>query len=61
MTNDQAKQLKAGLFEVFKNAIEGIGLPAFKALPFFGSNDPAFLAAKAAKLKKKSCISEVED
>lgn len=49
MTPAQLQELKAALSKVFAQAIDEIGIEAFKAMSWFGSNDPAY---KAAKLKK---------
>lgn len=46
MTPHQKAELRIALREAFASAIEEIGVDAFKRTSWFGSNDPAFKAAK---------------
>jgi hypothetical protein len=48
MTHHEVQTLKAALREAFAQTIKEIGIEAFKATSWFGSNDSAF---KAATLK----------
>jgi hypothetical protein len=41
MTQEQAVALKASLREAFEQTIQEIGVEAFKATSWFGSNAPA--------------------
>lgn len=45
-------ELRAALWEAFSNAINCIGVDAFKRTSFFGSNDPAFKAVKVEDQKQ---------
>ena len=54
MSQLEKTKLKAALFNAFAVAIDAIGLEAFKRTSFFGSNDPAFLAAKSAVEMKEA-------
>ena len=47
-------ELRAALWDAFASAINFIGLDAFKRTSFFGSNDPAFKAAKSAEDLKEA-------
>lgn len=44
--------LRGALKEAFTNAINCVGIDAFKRTSFFGSNDPAFKAKSAELLKE---------
>jgi hypothetical protein len=50
MTEHQAAELKTAFVRVFEEAINKIGLDAFKRTSWFGSNDPAYLASKMKKV-----------
>ena len=47
-------ELRVALRDAFASAINFIGLDAFKRTSFFGSNDPAFKAAKSAEDLKEA-------
>jgi hypothetical protein len=49
MTLTQKAELRIALRKVFAEAIEEVGLEAFKRTSLFGSNDPAY---KNATLRK---------
>lgn len=52
MSPSEKSGLRAALKEAFTNAINCIGIEAFKRSSFFGSNDPAFKAKSAEHLKE---------
>jgi hypothetical protein len=54
MSHLEKTELKAVLWNAFAAAIDAIGIDAFKRTSFFGSNDPAFKAAKSAKDMKQA-------
>jgi hypothetical protein len=47
-------ELREALWSAFTSAINCIGVEAFKRTSFFGSNDPAFKAAKSADQLKEA-------
>ena len=49
MTDSEKAALKADLRIAFQEAINTVGIEAFKQISWFASNDPAF---KASKFKK---------
>lgn len=47
MTVDQKANLRIALRVAINEAIDAVGIEAFKRISWFGSNDPAFKAGKA--------------
>jgi hypothetical protein len=54
MSQLEKTDLRAALRNAFASAINFIGIDAFKRTSFFGSNDPAFKAAKSAEDLKEA-------
>jgi hypothetical protein len=54
MSHAAKTDLRAALRNAFVSAINCIGIEAFKQTSFFGSNDPAFKAAKSAEDLKEA-------
>jgi hypothetical protein len=54
MSPAEKTDLRAALRNAFANAINFIGIDAFKRTSFFGSNDPAFKTTKSAEDLKEA-------
>jgi hypothetical protein len=54
MSHADKTDLRAALRNAFVSAINCIGVEAFKRTSLFGSNDPAFKAAKSAEDLKEA-------